>query len=93
VSAAHRNVGARDLTIAGTLAADRAEALKAEPRATLASGQDVVDGRPVRFERTWTVEPDIPFPGLTTVTVTVRSLRATPERPAGSVTLRFVRAL
>lgn len=87
------NAASRDLTVAATLAADSAETLRAVPLSALTSGNDVVPVAPVRFQRTWVVETNVPQPGLTTVTVTVTGNRTPRVGPAASVTVRFFRAL
>jgi len=76
--AARANAAARDLTLATTLAHDRAEALKRAHYATLSSGQDQVVVRGITFDRSWVLEDGVPYPNQRRLTVTV-----TPRRRAG----------
>ena len=90
---ASSNAASRDLTVAATLAAEKAEALKAAAFAGLASGSDTVVVAPVTFQRAWKVELDTPAVGFKTVTVNVTGARTSAVGPRATVTLRFFRAL
>ena len=70
-SAVRENAAARDLTVASTLAQDKAEALSRAVYAALASGSDVVTVRSMKYTRVWTVADDAPYGNMRTVTVTV----------------------
>ena len=92
MSAVRENAAARDLTVASTLAQDKAEALQREVYSFLASGNDVVTVRAMKYTRTWTVADDSPYANMRTVTVTVAPNR-TGKMTGGNrvATIKFYR--
>lgn len=92
VLGSRNGAGSRELMLAAQAAALRADALHALPYTAMASGNDVVGAPPARFRRTWTVQTDIPHPGLATLSVKVEPLRRDVLRPSAAVTIWSLRA-
>jgi type II secretory pathway pseudopilin PulG len=89
--ASRENAAASDLTFATTSAYDRAETLKRVAYTALAGGQDTVQLRLIKFSRVWTIDNDVPYPGMKRVTVTVTPARRSPHGENRVAVVRFHR--
>ena len=78
------NATAHDLTYASSLAQEKAEALRATAYEDVpaGSGEEIITMRSVNYVRSHVVVEDSPHPGMKTVTVNVKPLRA--DRPGVS---------
>lgn len=80
ILAARENAFATDMTVAATLVQGKAEELTAAGYDELAAGDSYSESVAVaqmRYERSVTIEDDVPHPGMKTVTITVTPGRAT----------------
>lgn len=93
VMASRQSAASGDMTVAANLAQDKAETLMAGEFATLASGTDTVRVELLSYRRTWTVQNNVPFAGLKTITVTVQPLRGRIFGPVREARVSFYRAL
>ena len=94
ITAARNNAASTDLTMAATLAQDKAEELRATSYEALVPGteEEIVTWEYLRYKRTWVVEADLPHPGMTRVTVTVEPLHLDGQALSRKAELSYHRA-
>jgi len=89
VMAAREGAASADITLVTTFAQDKADELKMGDYDALTAGADTMIIGGLTYARAWTIDSDVPQPGMKTIAVTVTPSRGEGGRHGGDRTYQM----